>query len=303
MSDRGALKCLSHGQKVPYWQLNEFDRFKALVSRFRLAPLVTTSYRSINKIIVSGFVESWQPETNTFHMPFGEMTITLDDVASILGIPVMGRTVSFNERMTYEEAQALLVDALEVESTEAHEEHMKSWCKYGANLLDWSGYGKGFVSDDDGDEMVDCAIRAYLLYLFGCTLFTYKSGTRVPIIFLTVMVDLEVVHSYAWGTAALSYLYRQLGLATRHEVKQIAGYLTLLEAWVCEHFECLTPTPNIYYQSDQPRVHRWVPRSESVLLQGLRGKLDSMSTDLLTWDPYRDVRQYHPFNEVAYYCG
>ena len=122
MQDQGALKCLSHGQKVPLWQwqLNGSERFREWMSKSRLAPLVTASYRSVNKIIVSGFVERWQPETNTFHMPFGEMTITLDDVASIIGISVTGRTVSYNDRMAYEEAQALLVDALGVESIEAH---------------------------------------------------------------------------------------------------------------------------------------------------------------------------------------
>ena len=42
------------------------------------------------------------------------MTITLDDIASIIGIPVTMRFVSYNERMVYQEAQALLVDALGV---------------------------------------------------------------------------------------------------------------------------------------------------------------------------------------------
>ncbi|RWR84948.1 serine/threonine-protein phosphatase 7 long form [Cinnamomum micranthum f. kanehirae] len=221
MQDEEALKCLSHGQKVPLLQLNEFDRFRELVSRFRLAPLVIASYRSVNKIIVLGFVERWQPETNTFHMPFGEMTITLDDVASILGIPVMGQIVSYNERMAYEEAQALLLDALGVEPAEAHEKLMQ--VRGQSVRLEWLRERFSGVSDDDGDEMVDCVVRAYLLYLLGCTLFINKSGERVPNIFLTVLVDLDAIRSYAWGTIALAYIYRQLGLATQHEVKQIAG--------------------------------------------------------------------------------
>ena len=197
------LKCLSPGQKVPLWQLNEFDRFKELASRSRLAPLVTASYRSINKIIVSGFVEMWQPETNTFHMLFGEMIITLDDVASLICIPVTGRTVSYNERMAYQEAQALLADALGIEPTEAHEELMQ--VRGQSIRLEWLQERFASVSDDERDEMVDCAVRAYILYLLGYTLFTNKSGTRVPIIFLTQPVDLEAVCSYVWGTAVLAY--------------------------------------------------------------------------------------------------
>ena len=106
MQDQGALKCLSHGQKVSLWQwqLNESDRFRDLMPKSRSAPLVTASYRSVNKIIKSGFVERWQHETNTFHMPFGAMTITLDDIASIIDIPVTGQSISYNERMAYEEA-------------------------------------------------------------------------------------------------------------------------------------------------------------------------------------------------------
>ena len=47
----------------------------------------------INMPSISAFVERWHPETNTFHMPFGEMTITLHDVHYLLGVPVHGRAV------------------------------------------------------------------------------------------------------------------------------------------------------------------------------------------------------------------
>ncbi|RWR80339.1 serine/threonine-protein phosphatase 7 long form isoform X1 [Cinnamomum micranthum f. kanehirae] len=251
------------------------------MSKSRLAPLVTASYCSVNKIIVSIFVERWQPETNTFHMPFGEMTITLDDVASIIGIPVTGRTVSYNDRMACEEAQALLVDALRVEPIETHDDQLIQ-VRGQSDKLEWLRERFGEMSDDNGEEMIDCAVRAYLLYLLGCTLFTDKSGTRVPIIFLTHLVDLDNVRSYAWATAALAYLNRQLGplgLASRHEIKQMASYLTLLEAWVYEHFTFLASTPNIHYQPNHPRFHRWVPRREYAPLQALRERLDS--TNLL----------------------
>ena len=37
--------------------------------------------------------ERWHQETISFHLPVGEMTITLDDVACLLGIPVAGRLI------------------------------------------------------------------------------------------------------------------------------------------------------------------------------------------------------------------
>ena len=194
-------------------------------------------------------------------MPFGEMFISLDDVATILGIPVTGHSVAYHGRMSYQDAHSLLVDHLGVNPNEANDELQQ--VRGQSVRLEWLRGRFSNISDKDGEDTIDCAVRAYLLYLLGCTLFTDKSGTRVPIIYLTLLTNLERVRTYAWGVATLSYLYRQLGLATRHEVKQIARYLTLLKAWIYEHFECLAPTPNIYYAVGQPRVHRWLPRRET----------------------------------------
>lgn len=51
----------------------------------------------------------------------------------------------------------------------------------------------------------------------------------MPVDYLHYLEDLESIHTYPWGVAALSYLYRQPGFASRVGVKQITGYLTLLE--------------------------------------------------------------------------
>jgi len=48
---------------------------------------------------------------------------------------------------------------------------------------------------------------------------------RIFFDYLKLFEDLGQASSYTWGAAALAYMYRQLGYAS----KQIAGYLPLLK--------------------------------------------------------------------------
>ena len=53
-------------------------------------------------------------------MPFGKITITPDDIPTLVGIPVMGRYVSLRQRIT--DSQELLVSLLGVSPGEAKDE-------------------------------------------------------------------------------------------------------------------------------------------------------------------------------------
>ena len=79
------------------------------------------SYRFTNNILVSSFMERWQPKTNTFHLSFGEMMITLDDIVAILGISIMGASMSLAyDRMSDRKAEDLLVELLDVTQVDVH---------------------------------------------------------------------------------------------------------------------------------------------------------------------------------------
>jgi len=56
------------------------DEVRRLVEGSGLLPLLKCSYEMINKGLISAFVERWHRDTNSFHLPVGEMTVTLDDV-------------------------------------------------------------------------------------------------------------------------------------------------------------------------------------------------------------------------------
>ena len=44
--------------------------------------------------LITAFVERWCPETHSFHLPCGEMTITLQDVEVIMGMPIEGEAMA-----------------------------------------------------------------------------------------------------------------------------------------------------------------------------------------------------------------
>ncbi|XP_052876186.1 protein MAINTENANCE OF MERISTEMS-like [Gossypium arboreum] len=59
---------------------------------FGLAALIRTF--DLRYDLISALVERWRPETHTFHLPCGECTITLEDVAVQLGLPIDGNVVT-----------------------------------------------------------------------------------------------------------------------------------------------------------------------------------------------------------------
>lgn len=81
----------------------------------------------MNKVVVSAFVERWYLETNTFHMPFGDMTITLDDVSCLLRILVVDRAVSLPQKLSLDAAVTLVFVQLGVSDENAREELVIVW--------------------------------------------------------------------------------------------------------------------------------------------------------------------------------
>jgi hypothetical protein len=43
--------------------------------------------------LIAAFMDRWRPETHTFHLPVGEMTLSLEDAAMLGGLPCAGEAM------------------------------------------------------------------------------------------------------------------------------------------------------------------------------------------------------------------
>lgn len=91
------LKLRFHGASSNVMRYDE--RYTPYIEMTGLLPfihLVTRSTASLNAAAITVLVDRWRPETHTFHLMTGEMTVTLQDVSMILAFPIEGEPVCLN---------------------------------------------------------------------------------------------------------------------------------------------------------------------------------------------------------------
>ena len=80
-----------HPDSVP-WVIDE--RIIPYLERTRLYDFHLIAYGKVDRAIITALVERWHQEMHTFHLPLGEATITLLDVAFLTRLPIEGCVVS-----------------------------------------------------------------------------------------------------------------------------------------------------------------------------------------------------------------
>ncbi|CAN1184284.1 Protein MAIN-LIKE 2 [Linum perenne] len=104
-------------------------------------------------------------------------------------------------------------------------------------------YSEGAISNDD-IHTIHQYCRAYIVDFFGSCIFADRSGAYAHLIMLPLLEDIDRVEEYAWGAAALSWSYRELGRTaiwiesgtTAEHIGDIGGWLALLQVWALERF-------------------------------------------------------------------
>ena len=149
---------MSHGRKMNKMGAPH-PRILPAVELSGLVALVRASYDTIDKGLLCSFVERWHQETNSFHLPIGELTITLDDVSNLLHLPIMGQFYTYST-LNAVAATDLLVDSLRVDRGVAAAETRH--CRGEHVCLSWL---REMFEDVCTRRQWTIVARAYLLHL------------------------------------------------------------------------------------------------------------------------------------------
>ncbi|XP_028199573.1 protein MAIN-LIKE 2-like [Glycine soja] len=174
---------------------------EGLVAGTGLSLLIACSVDTGDRGLLSAFVEQWHRETSSFHLPVGELTITLDDVSSLLHLPVIGDLHAF-EPLHVDDAVQMLVDLLMVSLESVWAETAQ--CRGLYVRLQWV---RDIYERRCHAGHWTATARTYLFHLLGCTLFANKSATNVHVVYLEALHDLSMTKRYAWGVDALVHMY------------------------------------------------------------------------------------------------
>nr|XP_023872063.1 protein MAIN-LIKE 1-like [Quercus suber] len=97
------------------------------------------------------------------------------------------------------------------------------------------------LPNDAAEVVVHQYARCYILALLADTIFAEKSGDRVHMMWLQMLMDLRNPCQYSWGSACLAWLYRELCRATNSGASQNGGPLLLVQYWAWFNLPFLCP--------------------------------------------------------------
>ena len=189
--------------------------------------------------LTTALVEWWCPKTHTFHLPHGEMGITLQDIDVMLGIPVDGLPVSGKTDMTWSDVCRDFLGHQPLPTIPNSKKSILAGVRIRYEWLD-----ARFVAPptaNANDEVVQQHTRYDLLVWMGALLFMDKSVDRVSILPLQLLNPINNARQYSWGSAALSWLYRHLCSALKKDAMQIGGALLLVQLWAYSRFPRICP--------------------------------------------------------------
>ncbi|WVZ85625.1 hypothetical protein U9M48_032527, partial [Paspalum notatum var. saurae] len=309
--DLPILRCRTHDG----FQLMRYDhRYTPLLKRAGLhvvANLVRRGMPTFNPAALTALTDRWRPETHSFHLPCGEMTITLEDVAMLLGLPIRGQPVT--GAAVSDGWRARVQDFLGTELPPAPAEGRRG--RVSGVLLSWLRARFGECPDEADHATVTYHCRAWVLHMFGSVLFPDGTGDSASWMYIHCLRDWDDAGQYNWGSAVLAFLYRQLCEACRRHAPSstMAGCTFLLQIWMWSRLPVGRPqvfTPRAWEPFGVPDLYPtvayiWENVSAPYAITKrayveYSNELDALNPSTVAWEPYTHPKvQGLPLNTMC----
>ncbi|KAH1192844.1 Serine/threonine-protein phosphatase 7 long form [Glycine max] len=222
----------------------------------------------IDPELITTLVERWRPETHTFHLPWGECTITLEDVSLHLGIRVDGCVVTGPNFLHWDDLCDKLLGEVPLGNARKGAALKLTWL---LSIL------CSPLPEEPTINQLQCRCRAYIMYMIGDALILDKSGNRVHLMYL------NNIKKYSWGLTCLANMYIELCRASSEVGKVIGGCAILLQSWAWYRMPFIAPRVS-RPQTTYPLAKRWkggrleykaAPHGDLV---GYRSRIDHMES-------------------------
>lgn len=235
--------------------------------------IISSTYKiPINQEMFLGFGLKWCPETNSFLFPWGETTVTLEDVLVLGGFSVLGNSV-----LTPLETKEMI--DIERKLTDARNQGKPNRTVH----QEWLNR---FM--DSGSEIEHEAFLVLWLSRHVLPRSFYMVGKHVHSIAIHIARGTRI----ALGPAVLSQIYRNLtllkeamGRTREHDVVELDLWapMQLFQGWAYERFPILCPKHNAL-ELGEPRMARW-DKVKKLSVEDLGSVLDSAGESFI-WRPY-----------------
>ena len=167
------------------------DHVFAIVRLLGLEGLHLAPSIQLDRALITAFVKRWRLEIHTFHLPHGEMTITLQDVKVIMGLPVEGEAMVGPTQRTWTDVCAKM---LGIQIPNGPQNVLR-----GQRIL-LPALVKRIrepLPPDANEIQVHQYACCYILALLGDMVFFDKSGDRIHLMWLEFMQNLHNLCKYS----------------------------------------------------------------------------------------------------------
>ncbi|WVY95319.1 hypothetical protein V8G54_034407 [Vigna mungo] len=288
----------SRNRKWVEWVDALRDRYEAVWKKVGIFEAIMSTKCSLvkDRNLCIGVAEKWCPQTNTILFPWGEATITLEDVMVLGGYPVVGDpifTTLQNQEMIQVQEKLIL----------ARKEPWKS-NKGKASISAWMD-----IFRNSGSEIEHEAFLATWLTMVG-----FSPNDCVNRLVFPMAIHLARGNPIALGPTVLASIYQDLSLLKETVVgltkKLILGDnlelevilrspFYLVQIWAWERFKNFQPQPRVI-NPENPWLYRW-HKVKALTIDNARLALDS-GMEHFRWRPYVQYADrfnvFYPENET-----